>query len=107
MADDPRNQINDKINIENLNQSQAPKKEWKDVILGSQFLKLYFCYMGVSNSLVVDRLLKLDDLNNKKGNEKFQFAIIKSRDNVRKTENDFSERELNREEFIESSRLFN
>lgn len=56
-------------------------KRWSDILLGNQFLKLYFYENGISSSLVVNRMIKADDLRIIKPNEDFKFLIIKSKPN--------------------------
>ena len=71
----------DKTEITEKKDSDNQHKKWSDILLGNQFLKLYFYENGISNSLIVDRLIRFEDLRMKKGNEKFKFAIIKSKEN--------------------------
>lgn len=56
-------------------------KRWSDILLGNQFLKLYFYENGISSSLIVDRMIRADNLRIKKPNEDFKFAIIRSKPN--------------------------
>lgn len=84
-----------------LKELEINKRNWSNILLGNQFLKLYFLKNGISNSLVVDRLIKLDHLKIKKSNEKFKFAIVRSREN---TKNLGEDGEKNEDEKVEDKR---
>jgi len=67
--------------VDSINFENSKNKRWTDILLGNQFLKLYFYKYGISNSLIIDRLIRIDDLRIKKSNEEFKFAIIKTKPN--------------------------
>jgi len=70
---------NIRLNDSNIIHLENYSKRWSDILLGDQFLKLYFYENGISNSLIVDRLIKAEDLRIKKTNEDFKFLIIRSK----------------------------
>jgi hypothetical protein len=72
-------------NISIRNKKNSGRKElkeasnnWSNILLGNQFLNMYFYKLGISNSLVVDRIVKMEDFKTKKNSEKLQFAIVRS-----------------------------
>ena len=75
MVDNIEMKYNESIHLDKYS------KRWSDILLGNQFLKLYFYENGISSSLLVDRLIRTDDLLIKKPNEDFKFAIIRSKPN--------------------------
>jgi hypothetical protein len=58
---------------------QMEKNDWSNILLGNQFLKSYFVKMGISNSLIVDRIVKIEDFYYNKSIEKIQFIIVRSK----------------------------
>lgn len=60
--------------------------DWSDLLLGNQFLKLYFNKLGISNSLNVDRIVKLEDFKTYESLEKLQFVIVRSKFNKKNIE---------------------
>jgi len=81
-----------------VNQNYDYKNNWSNILLGNQFLKLYFFNMGIGNSLIVDRIIKLNDLRIRKSNEIFKFAIVRSNSNEKNVQLLDMENENNGEE---------
>ena len=54
-----------------------PKLLWKKSLIRAEFLKLYFDYMGVSNSINIRRLIDLFNFDKSYNDEQLLFAIVK------------------------------
>jgi hypothetical protein len=75
-------------NLQLWNQNKIEKKDckilkeesnnWSNILLGNQFLKIYFYKLGISNSLLVNRIVKIEDFELKSNFEKLQFVIVRS-----------------------------
>jgi hypothetical protein len=55
------------------------EKKWKKAFIRQEFLKLYFDYLGVSDSLSVEKLTDMYEINRSKVNQNFLFAIVKTK----------------------------
>ncbi len=79
------NRNNDQKNYKEL---KIESNNWSNILLGNQFLKQYFNRLGISDSLIVNRIVKMEDFKTNSNSERIQFVIVRSKlneENIERT----------------------
>jgi hypothetical protein len=72
--------ISNQTNIEmDYKELKEDLNNWSNILLGDQYLKLYFSRLGISNSLVVNRIVKMEDFISDSNYERILFVIVRSK----------------------------